>query len=245
MLVVLASAFLLTRASDSVWQLLTPLQRIQFPWRLATLITVALTALAAYGAASLRPVMAPGRRSLVLASVCIVALWLMLTARNGLEILRQTPQPELNSVAQDAWEYKPRWVQAEDFQRAVRQSKGPDGRIPRAALEGGGRLEVVHWRPRDIRLQVEAPRDTVLTVYQFYFPGWQALLDGETRVKVQPSRPHGLVTLPLPAGSHLVELRLRMTPNERNGWLLTGLSALLCFAVLLRAARRSECSRTA
>ena len=162
MLVVLANAFLLTRASEPVWQLLTPLQRIQFPWRLATLITVALTALAAHGAASLKPRMAPGRRSLVLAAVCIVALWLMVTARNGLEILRQTPNAELNPHAQDAWEYKPRGVQGEDFQRAVRQSKGPDGRIPKAALDAGGRVEVVRWRPRDIRLHVEAPRDSVL-----------------------------------------------------------------------------------
>ena len=240
MLVVLANAFLLTRASDFAWQLLTPLQRIQFPWRLATLITVAMCALAAYGAASLRPRMALGRRSLVLAAVCIIALWLMVTARNGLEILRQAPNPELNPRAQDAWEYKPRGVQGEDFQRAVRESRGPDGLIPKAALDAGGRIEVVRWRPRDIRLQVEAPQDSVLTVYQFDFPGWQALLDGKTRIRVQPSQPHGLVTLPVPAGSHSVELRLRMTPNERNGWLLTGVAVLVWLAMLLGAARRRE-----
>lgn len=240
MLVVLANAFLLTRASDFVWQLLTPLQRIQFPWRLATLITVAMCALAAYAAAGVKPPMALGRRSLVLAAVCIVALWLMVTARNGLEILRQTPDAELNPHAQDAWEYKPRGVQGEDFQQAVRKAKGPDGRIPKAALEAGGRVEVVRWRPRDIRLRVEAPQDSVLTVYQFYFPGWQARLDGTTRVDVVQSQPHGLVTLPLPAGSHSVELRLRMTPNERNGWLLTGLSVLISAACVVLGRRRNR-----
>jgi hypothetical protein len=238
MLVVLASAFLMTRASDPVWQLLPPLQRIQFPWRLATLITVALAALAAYAAASLKPVMALGRRSLVLAGVCIVSLWLMVTATNGLEILRQTPNPELNPRAQDAWEYKPRWVQAVDFQPAVRQSKGPDGRMPKATLDTGGRIEVVRWRPRAIGLRVETPRDSVLTVHQFYFPGWQAVLDGTTRLAVLPSQPHGLVTVPLPAGSHSVELRLRMTPNERNGWLLTVLSTIVCVVGLLWAGWR-------
>jgi len=245
MVVVLASAFLLTRASDFVWQLVVPLQRIQFPWRLATLITVALAALAALAAASLRSGMAPGRRSLVLVGACIVSLWLMITATNGLEILRQVPNPALNPRAQDAWEYKPRWVQAADFQPAVQQSKGADGRIPKATLDTGGGIEVVRWRPRDISLRVEAPRDAVLTVYQFYFPGWQAVLDGKTRVQAQPSQPHGLVTLPIPAGSHVVELRLRVTPNERNGWLLTGLSALAGAALLVWLARHGVRRNTA
>jgi hypothetical protein len=240
MLVVLASAFLMTRASDPVWQLLPPLQRIQFPWRLATLITVALAALAAYAAASLKPVMALGRRSLVLAGVCIVSLWLMVTARNGLEILRQTPNPELNPRAQDAWEYKPRWVQGHDFQLAVRDARDPDGHVHKARLGTEGEINVVHWRPRDIKLQVDSPRDSVLTVYQFFFPGWKALMDGKTPLQVQPSQPDGLVTVALPAGSHTVELRLRMTPNERNGWLLTCVSALIWTACLLFVGRRSS-----
>lgn len=181
----------------------------------------------------------PGCRSLILAALCIVALWLMVTARNGLEILRQTPNAELNPRAQDAWEYEPRGVQGEDFQRTVRQSKGADGRIPKAAPDAGGRVEVVRCRPRDIRLQVEALQDSVLTVYQFYFPGWQARLDGQTGVQVQPSQPHGLVTLPLPAGSHAVELRLRTTPNERNGCLLTGVSVLISVACVALARRQN------
>ncbi len=240
MLVVLTVGFLLTRPSDIIWRILTPLQRVQFPWRLTMVITVAVTALVALAAANVKHGMTLGRRSLVLASVCIVSLWLVVTAMSGLEILAQTPKPELNRLAHDAWEYKPRWVQGDDFQHAVRHARGPDGRIPKATLDTDGRVGVVHWRPRDIKLTVQAPRDAVLTVYQFYFPGWQALIDGRTRVAIRPSQPHGLVTLAVPAGSHSIDLRLRMTPNERNGWLLTGLSALVCVAYLLPFWRRKE-----
>jgi len=233
MSVVVVAGFLLTRPSEIVWQVLPALQRIQFPWRLATVITIALAALAAHAAAPIQRGMTLSRRALVLASSCIVSLWLTLTALNGLEILHQTPKPELNRLAQDAWEYKPRWVQAEDFQRAVRNAKAEDGRIPKATLGAGGQVSVAHWRPRDIRLLVDAQSDSLLTVYQFYFPGWQALVDGRTRVQTQPSRPDGLVTLPVPAGRHTVELRLGMTSAEHNGWLLTGLASIVWIGSLL------------
>jgi len=134
MSVVLAAGFLLTKPSHLVWQILAPLQRIQFPWRLATVITVAVTALVAHAAANLKPGMALGRRSLVLGSACIISLWLIVTALSGLDILHQTPKPELNRLAQDAWEYKPRWVQGHDFQLAVRHARDPDGHVPKARL---------------------------------------------------------------------------------------------------------------
>ena len=237
MLLVLAVGFMLTKPSDFLWQILTPLQRIQFPWRQVSLLTVAVTALFAQAAAGLRPGMSLSQRLAVWAIVIITSCWLMVTALDGLQILSQTPQPELNRLAQDAWEYKPRWVQSDDFGRAVKHARDPDGHTPKARLSTEGQISVVHWRPRDIKLLIESPRDSVLTVYQFFFPGWKALMDGQTPIQVQPSQPHGLVTLAMPAGSHSVELR--MTPNERNGWLLTGLSAAIWVAHLLLVRRRS------
>jgi hypothetical protein len=221
-----------TRLSDPVWQLLTPLQKLQFPWRLATVLSVALSPLAALAAARVGPGMRLQDRLPVLAAVVIVSLWLVVSALGGRDIMRQSPKPELNELAQDAWEYKPRWVLAHDFQLAVRSAKGPDGRIPRAVLGANGRIDVVRWRPRDIVLQVDASDDAVLTVHQFYFRGWRASLDGNP-ITVKPSEPHGFVTVAVPAGSHSVALRLRMTAPERIGWLLTALSAAICLGLLL------------
>jgi len=243
MLLVLVVGFMLTLPSDFVWQILKPLQRIQFPWRQASLLTVALAALVAQAEANVISDMSLPRRLLVLPIAVIVSSWLTLTTLHGVEILRQTPKPELNRLAHDAWEYKPRWVQGDDFQRAVKHARVADGRIPKARLSTEGKISVERWRPRDIRLVIESSTDAVLTVHQFFFPGWRALIDGKTPVQVQPSQPFGLVTLPLPAGTHAVELRLRMTPNERNGWLLTGLSAvgwLLCLMWVVRRPRRAQ-----
>jgi hypothetical protein len=240
MLLALAVAFLMTEPSDLLWRIATPLQRLQFPWRLAMVLTVATTALAAPAVANLRSDLPWRRRLLVYAAVIILGGWAIATTLGGLNILRQPARPELNARAQDAWEYKPRWIQGEDFQAAVRQSKDAEGRIPRAELSAGGEVRVEQWRPRHIRLSIDATADSRLTVFQFYFPGWRATLDGRIDLPVQPSTPHGFVSAQVPAGRHSIELRMLMTPNERNGWLLSGASALVWLAsvVVTRGLRR-------
>jgi len=59
----------------------------------------------------------------------------------------------------------------------------------------------------------------VRTACRFFFPGRKALIDGRTAIPVQPSQPDGKAGLPRPAGSHTVELRPRMNPGGRDGWL--------------------------
>ncbi len=55
------------------------------------------------------------------------------------------------------------------------------------------------------RYVINTPEPFTLVLRQFYFPGWEAALDGAT-VNIAPTEPRGLISIDIPAGEH--ELRL-------------------------------------
>ncbi len=82
---------------------------------------------------------------------------------------------------------------------------------------------------------VNAAQPWTLQLHQFWFPGWQAVVDGET-VAAQPVGDLALAGVPLPAGRHAVEFRFGATPVRQLGATLSvaGLIALLAGVVWLR-----------
>ncbi|MFQ6013917.1 MAG: 6-pyruvoyl-tetrahydropterin synthase-related protein [Anaerolineae bacterium] len=96
--------------------------------------------------------------------------------------------------------------------------------------------------PPHIVLGEQAPQSRALTVrssaalklsfHTSYFPGWQAYIDGEKNL-TYPSGRLGLVTVDVPPGEHQVLLRFEDTPVRRLGWALSLASALVLIAVLI------------
>jgi hypothetical protein len=67
-------------------------------------------------------------------------------------------------------------------------------------------------------VQMEEPG--VVRVHLFYFPGWEARIDGEV-VAHRLSPPNGTLELDVPAGEHWIDVRMGATPVRRLG---TGIS---------------------
>lgn len=55
----------------------------------------------------------------------------------------------------------------------------------------------------------------------FYFPGWQVLLDGQRALKTYPSTNLGLLTVDLPAGAHRLSLRWTGTPLQQRAGIIS------------------------
>ena len=93
-------------------------------------------------------------------------------------------------------------------------------------------VQVRRWRPAQIVTQVTAQTSFPLALHRFYFPGWQARVDGQA-APVYPSGELGLVTVDVPAGDHAVELRFGDTPLRRfaNGLSLLSLGIWLALAI--------------
>jgi len=83
-------------------------------------------------------------------------------------------------------------------------------------------------------------RDPVpLSLRAFYFPDWQATVDGIS-ARVYSTTPMGLLTVDVPTGDHLVVLSLEDTPARRIGTLVSGATALVVLALTAFALRRRE-----
>jgi hypothetical protein len=146
-------------------------------------------------------------------------------------------------------EFLPRWVEELPDTEPLRDELIATGNPDRLQPAGGLTWTRHTTNPLDARYTIEANRPLTVTYRHFYFPGWQATLDGR-RVDVTPSQRHGLITLPVPAGRHELRIFLGTTGARQAGWAITGLGAILWLTLAWRAGvrrrdRQREGSRSA
>jgi hypothetical protein len=108
------------------------------------------------------------------------------------------------------------------------QSGQPPQRLDRTNLPEGAVVATAVYHPLAATIQLSSPQPFTATYLSFAFPGWQATIAGEP-VPITPSDPAGLITFPIPAGTHTVEVFWSSTPL-RTG--LTAVSLLALFAVI-------------
>ncbi len=79
--------------------------------------------------------------------------------------------------------------------------------------------------------QITTPSPTSLRFQQYYFPGWQLLLDGQTALTTYPSTNLGLLTVDLPAGTHTFQLHWQGTDLQWWSGGITLISLLILIGV--------------
>ncbi|MBA3518618.1 MAG: hypothetical protein H0T75_13485 [Rhizobiales bacterium] len=211
------------------WQALPVLPKVQFPWRFGILLDLGLAALAGVAAAELFKERIGSRLAF-----CVIGGAIVLAANAYLiyaghffqaPFAHPTTLQAVNKALvqrRDATEYLPRWA-------TERASSGPRIRI----LSGAAEFGVEEWRSREIVVRVEARRPTELLIHQYYLPLWEAVLEDGRKLVVEPATLQGLTKIAVESGSHLVTLRLAVSPGEKWGLLssVAGLAGLgLIFA---------------
>jgi hypothetical protein len=230
--------------SRPVWDVLPPLQRIQFPWRLNTVLLVSVTALLTLASYTVK-------RSLNTQRKTILTIGLVLTISlllSNIIVIKQRlkPRPNYDVAAalaismEEALEYRPRWVDPDIFQAETLQEISQ--RFPKLwNSEGQGSASIQRWQPRQVVLQSNFPVATWLTLKQFYYPGWQAELAGNSReLSVRPSQREGLLEVEVPPGAQTVKLTLMAGIEERTGQILSAIAVLLVGLLSFKSERHSK-----
>ena len=223
----LLAVFMMCPLSAPVWSMVSPLQMMQFPWRMNVVLSLSTSALIALG------VCAAGVRRRVLLPLAGGGL-LFVSASFGVYFHGKLPvRLHETLVAQklrhslDVSEYTPRWaLQGRD--RSVEEAvvRGWPGRV--RLPDGSSDVTITRWEPRRIDFEVALVNDGWVTVGQYYYPGWTARLDGQTTpLETEPSANDGLVRVWLPSGRHRVALTLSVGKEERAGQLISCLAALV------------------
>ena len=238
--------------SAPVWTVVPELGTVQFPWRFAVFQALAMAALVAValqpspaGESPHAPATGPlgrataalrTRRGLALGLLALAALPALIAS------VRFFGNREYNFDAATArrpvyrgkvmFEYIPQGVAGwRDLEQA---SPEP---VQRAALAAPGRLEVVSWTTHARRLQVESETANAVRLRTFHYPAWRARVDGRN-VAPRPYGPLRVLEVPVPAGTHEVEVLFAATGDRRLGAGLSGIGLVTMAGLAAMAGRR-------
>lgn len=215
----LFAVFMVTALSLPLWEALPGLAFVLFPWRFLGPASIMLSASAGYMTQQLGQT---GRGKLAgLLGLIVIAL--------ALPLLFTPPGPELPSTLSRPaiidFEQKTGWL----------GTTSVGDYLPR-------QVQTLPTEPRYNALATSVTtnqnRATTYTFQQFYFPGWEATIDGEI-VEIYPTEPYGLMEISVPAGSHELEIYFTNTPVRQTANALA-IGALVIWIALWLAAPRPE-----
>jgi hypothetical protein len=250
--------FLMFPASTFLWETIPLLPFLQFPWRLLGAAVAMLAVLAGAGTAALAALLPARLRAADLVPALLVAFVLLF----ALPLAHVLPWPaDFGPVT--PWrtiqvELAGRWLgttSTADFVPAtvdvLPRPEGtvlddlfngrPPDRVNRATLPEGTDVVTEIVTPLRMRYHVTGAHDFPLRLFLFDFPGWTARIDGQP-VATELAQPEGFLLVPVPAGSHVVEVYFGSTPARRWAAAVTTLSLLLTLLIAWRLSRRAPLS---
>jgi len=222
--------FLMTPASAPIWAWLPPLQRLQFPWRMLSVVAV----LVAAAAGAMLP-WRPQRVRAALVALLAAALWGLSWQYTAYELDADARVPD--GVEQLA---------TQDFAPDLRDEwlpRGAAANVPTADRRGpisgpGCRVGDFQRGQGFLTCRLRAEGASWVTLPHYDFPvGWQARLGGRPVPLGHDER--GLMRVEVPGGTDAVlEVTFSHTPMRRWGLVVSGVTLLAGIALATALARR-------
>ncbi len=243
--------FVMTPASAWLWETVTPLAVIQFPWRLLGLAGFTLCTLGGLTAWNLQAGN-PDQRAVLL----VIGVLAVYGSYGYLAVDMQPVEPwredgraifQFEQEHPDMFGYTV-WMEerfgetpmTDDYASPTYEEvHGYNTTLERLSLlEGEGAVLSNYSQGSRFGGVVEMKTPGVVRVNLAYFPGWQVALDGQL-VAHRVSPPHGLMELDVAAGQHKIDVVMGMTPPRRTGAMISLAMAVTVIALLLWPTRRS------
>lgn len=215
------SFWLTTNSSHMVWENIQTLQKVQFPWRLGTVLSLMMAALMACLTQALCASSARFRVTTTLWLAVAVVGILGVTAMSAVAVTDQK-LPTLRDMLKhpDAPEYRPQGVPLSTFLTGVTRSDTTQQAVSAVCNDIGEHTQ--HWTAvkhaaREMNFSVETKRGCLLTVRHFFFPQWHMFIDQQHQGQAGIMTANGLITADIPPGKHDVTFRLMSTDAETFG----------------------------
>ncbi len=230
---------LVSPLSAPLWANVTALAIIQFPWRLLSLMGLAVALIGA-GVATAFPT---GTARAIGASLLVALIVITQAPRPGetpfltapdditltLAAVNRFEQAEPAYGAGYDDEFLPKWANVDALMK-------PAPALP--PIDASVRVEET-WHTGGLRATAEAASPIPLMSSQFYFPGWQKRVDTGAPSPAAPDAATGLVRSDLPAGDNALEIARATTTAGQAGGVLAGIGLVLLLVGLLLTARRA------
>lgn len=185
-----------------VWDLLVPLQYIQFPWRLLAVLALTVSFLA-----SVILTVISKKKIVQLVMIILIAGSLLFLNRNHWRANQYYDLPQYwffdqpyGSTTTVDGEHTPKW-------QADNQPNEPS-RFE--LVSGQAKISSLVWKTNKHIFEIEAQSESVVLDRTVYFPGWTVFIDGRRVTNIDQTQPgiKGLIGFEVPPGNHLIEVRL-------------------------------------
>jgi len=240
--VTLVALFFMLPISAALWNAAPLAALIQFPWRLLLITSLSLALLGGCAAAGLQ-----AQPAWLLAGVLALIVALGSFAYTLPQYTEPSPRSEADVAVVDfELVYPPdrtgmtAWTQEQPLTSPLAaQYLAGEPLIKAHVIAGAATIEPVHHGGGSDVVIVRAETPATIEFYTYYFPGWQARVDGRP-VPIRPSGKFGLIALDTPAGEHQVVLRFRDTPVRIMGEVISALCLGGLAGLLAWPARRRK-----
>ncbi|MCS7072450.1 MAG: hypothetical protein NZM00_13165, partial [Anaerolinea sp.] len=245
--------------SEFLWPYVPFMDNLQYPWRwqvISTLMVAILSGAAIthlwshFCAGELRRPLALSWRTWVL-TISFFGSMLLSVAYSSIMIYRNNDPLPSDVAAQllgheplskgsymhvFQWEYVPKWLANFDY------ISNTTGELLRIEGDEGARFNIATWQSERRKFTIETPVASIVNVRTFWFPGWQATVNGQP----VPLRRHpldGTMLFSVPAGTSEVLLVFGDTPVRTVGTLVSLMGAVIWLSLCLQAILKREPSR--
>jgi len=212
-----------------IWRLIPFHDFIQFPWRLLIFTTIFTSVLAAV-IIHILP-----KKAAKYVGMTIIAASFILTAQyfQPSKIVFKSDEEYLarfftsNTYSED-YLLLPKWV----------SGRPPNPPVSKFEAEGAKIRDVEEKSSVRYRAEIETSEPVTLTFHSYYFPGWQAKIDGQ-QTEIKPGKPYGQIELEIPAGNHSVEFFWSETPLRKFSDYLSLLSIAILIGIVYPRVNRN------
>jgi len=225
-LFILASLLSL-KISLPLYELIKPLQHVQFPWRFLALNVISLSLL---GSAIFSIMERKFKNHLYLLGIAIIFLLLILNLpfAHGYNYQAKTDKYYLYEMVTNTEgpATQPRWsAQPETYTKKTKQIE---------IIEGDGKIREISISSTLHTYEIEANTPLYLVDNTFYFPGWRVKVDRkEVPIEFQNPSYRGLITFKISPGEHFIEVSFGNTKLRLLAKVISGTTAILVFFLII------------
>ena len=207
----LSFLFMSHSKSTPIWQLIKPLEILQFPWRFLTLVIF----FASFISGVLKP------KPLLLSILLVLTLLLNANYFKPKEWWsdykdydRFTGKNWQLMLTSAIFDYLPTWAYRPP-------ANGPTGNIE--FLTATGDYKTIEKKSNRQKYEVEITKPGSLIIQTYYFPGWKVWVDGKLTEVVPMSDPLrlGRIIFDVSSGQHQILVKLTDTPIRATGNILS------------------------
>lgn len=229
--------FLTQEISLPVWKIVTPLQYMEFPWRLLSVVSLSVSFLATYLLFCLSRRL-NGKMMIVLGLILLAGLFYL--NRNHWRANEYYTWIDYwqnsggySGTTTKAAEHIPKWHNSNEQFLPY---------IPSRVTEGQARVENLVRKTNLHRFRIEVDEPSVIVDRTDYFPGWNVYANGSSVKILDPYDPraNGLIAFNLLPGEYIVDVRLEEAMPEKVADAVSLSALMLVLFVILKEVYRKR-----